>query len=436
MENGLKKILKMNKLDRTTAPAFHEIDSINFVLPTIKKLDNAVPYIEYNAGTEELVKIDFVFKAGTKYQTKGLVASMTSAMLKEGTNSFSSLEIANKIDFYGAFLETEVNSDYATITLYSLNKHLTNVLPVLKEILTNVNFPQEEFDKKIKIKKQQYLINLEKVETIASIGYSKHVYKGTKYENTVELNSFDEITRQDCVDYFNAFYNFGEMAIFVAGKVDSSLFELINSTFGKLETPKTNSVFVFGKNDFSPTFQFIEKKGAVQSCIRIGKPIINIDRPDYNKLKVMNTIFGGYFGSRLMTNIREEKGYTYGIGSVIMAKENMGNMIIYTEVGADVTQAAINEIRKEIKDMQTNKVTEGELTKVKNYMLGSLLQNTDGPFDLLERYKTIYFYNLPNNYYDTYMADIKSITSEEIINLANTYLNDLSFIVAGSQEVS
>jgi predicted Zn-dependent peptidase len=150
----------------------------------------------------------------------------------------------------------------------------------------------------------------------------------------------------------------------------------------------------------------------------------------------MNTIFGGYFGSRLMTNIREEKGYTYGIGSVIMAKENMGNMIIYTEVGADVTQAAINEIRKEIKDMQTNKVTEGELTKVKNYMLGSLLQNTDGPFDLLERYKTIYFYNLPNNYYDTYMTDIKSITSEEIINLANTYLNDLSFIVAGSQEVS
>ena len=98
----------MKNLDRTTAPAFHEIDSINFVLPEIKKLDNSVSYIEYNAGTEELVKIDFVFKAGTKYQTKALVSSMTSDMLKEGTNSFSSLEIANKIDFYGAFLETEV----------------------------------------------------------------------------------------------------------------------------------------------------------------------------------------------------------------------------------------------------------------------------------------------------------------------------------------
>ncbi|MDA9262244.1 insulinase family protein [bacterium] len=426
----------MNKLNRTIAPAFHEIDSINFVLPTIKKLDNNVPYIEYNAGTEELVKIDFVFKAGTKYQTKALVASMTNAMLKEGTNSFNSLEIANKIDFYGAFFETDINSDYATVSLYSLNKHLTNVLPVIKEVLTNVSFPQAEFDKKIKIKKQQYLINLEKVETIASIGYSKHIYKGTQYENTVEKSSFDEITKKDCIDFFNSYYNFGEMDIFVAGKVDSSVFKLINSTFGKLETPKTVSNFMFGKNEYSPTFQFIEKKGAIQSCIRIGKPIINIDHPDYNKLKVMNTIFGGYFGSRLMANIREDKGYTYGIGSVIMAKEDMGNMIIYTEVGADVTQAAIDEIRKEIKEIQTKKVSEEELSKVKNYMLGSLLQNTDGPFDLLERYKTLYFYNLPINYYDSFMEDIKSITSEEIINLANTYLNDLSFIVAGSQEVS
>ena len=426
----------MTKLDRTTAPAFHEIDSINFVLPTIKKLDNAIPYIEYNVGTEELVKIDFVFKAGTKYQNKSLVASMTNAMLKEGTNSFTSLEIANKIDFYGAFLETDINSDYATVTLYTLNKHLTKVLPVLKEILTEVSFPQAEFDKKIKIKKQKYLINLEKVETIASIGYSKQVFKGTQYENTVDVSSFDEITRQDCIDFFETYYNFGEMDIFVAGKVDSSVYELINSTFGSLKTPETINSFNFGKNDYSPTFQFIEKKGAIQSCIRIGKPIINIEHPDYTKLKVMNTIFGGYFGSRLMANIREEKGYTYGIGSVVMAKENMGNMIIYTEVGTDVTQATIDEIRKEIKSMQTTKVTEEELTKVKNYMLGSLLQNTDGPFDLLERYKTLYFYNLPNNYYDTYMADIKSITPEEIINLANTYLNDLSFIVAGSEKVS
>lgn len=426
----------MKNLDRTTAPAFHEIDSINFVLPEIKKLDNSIPYIEYNAGTEELVKIDFVFKAGTKYQNKALVASMTNAMLKEGTKNFSSLEIANKIDFYGAFLETEINSDFATVSLYSLNKHLSNVLPVLKEILTEVSFPQSEFDKKIKIKKQKYLINLEKVETIASIGYSKQIYKETQYENIVEESSFDEITRQDCIDFFNTFYNFGELDIFVAGKVDSSVFELINSTFGSLETPETSNKFEFEKNEHSPIFNFIEKKGAIQSCIRIGKPIINIDHPDYNKLKVVNTIFGGYFGSRLMANIREDKGYTYGIGSVIMAKENMGNMIIYTEVGTDVTQATLDEIRKEIKIIQTEKVTIEELTKVKNYLLGSLLKNTDGPFDLLERYKTIYFYNLPNNYYEQFIKDIRSITPEEIINLANTYLNDLSFIVAGSKEVS
>lgn len=226
------------------------------------------------------------------------------------------------------------------------------------------------------------------------------------------------------------------MDVFVAGKVDSKVKTRLNELFG--QKPLTHSVpeFEIGKSEFSPSFQFIEKKEAIQSSIRIGSPLISYEHKDFTRLKVMNTIFGGYFGSRLMANIREEKGYTYGIGSVVMAKENMGNLIIYTEVGTDVTQATLDEIRKEIKLMQTEKVGEEELYKVKNYLLGSLLQNTDGVFDQLERYKTLYYFNLPNNYYSKYIEEVRATTPEEIITLANTYLNDLSFVVAGSQSVS
>lgn len=426
----------MNTLNRNTPPAFQEIDSINFKLPVITKLSNSIPYIEYNLGTQELIKIDLVFKAGVKYQQKPLQAQLTSQMLKEGTRNFNSLELANKIDFYGAFLETDVNSDFATISLYTLNKQLKHVLPVLKEIVFAANFPQNEFDKKIKIKKQQYLINQEKVETLASLAYSKLIYKGTKYANHTTLDSFDKITREDCVHFFKEHYNLNEMDIFVAGKVNTEVIELLDKEFGKEKLSDKSTKFQFGENSYSPTFQFVEKKEAIQSSIRIGRPIISYKHKDYNKLKVMNTIFGGYFGSRLMSNIREEKGYTYGIGSVMMAKENMGNLIIYTEVGKEVTQPAIDEIRKEIDRIQTEKVQNNELTKVKNYMLGSLLQNTDGVFEVLERYKTLYYYNLPNNYYSNFIKEVRATTSEEIINLANEYLNDLSFVIVGSETVN
>lgn len=426
----------MTQLNRKAAPDFKEIDSINFQLPQVSTLDNSIPYIEYNLGSQELIKIDLVFRAGTKYQSKPLQAAFTNSMLNEGTTHFNSLEIANKIDFYGAFLETDVNSDFATVSLYVLNKHLDDVLPMLKEVVTLSNFPEQEFEKKIKIKKQKFIINQEKVETLASMAYSNTVFKGTKYANHTTLDSFDKLTHQDCITFFENHYQMSEMDIFVAGKVDESVKKKINELFGKDSLTHTVPKFDVGINTYLPSFQFIEKAKAIQSSIRIGRPLISYDHPDYNKLKVMNTIFGGYFGSRLMANIREEKGYTYGIGSVVMAKENMGNLIIYTEVGTDVTQPALDEIRKEITLLQTKKVGEEELFKVKNYLLGSLLQNTDGVFEQLERYKTLYYYNLPNNYYSQYIDEVRATTSEEIITLANTYLNDLSFVIAGSQSVS
>ena len=169
----------MAELDRKKAPKFQEITDIGFQLPEKKKLSNGIPVFQYNLGSQELVKVEFVFEAGTKYQLKPLVASFANAMLKEGTQKKNSLEIAHAIDYYGAFLETEVNSDFGTVSLYTLNKHLGKVLPVLKEILTESVFPKKEFEQKLSIKKQKFVINQEKVETLASVDFSKLIYKGT-----------------------------------------------------------------------------------------------------------------------------------------------------------------------------------------------------------------------------------------------------------------
>ena len=425
----------MEELDRKTAPKFQEITDIGFQLPEKKTLSNGIPVFQYNLGSQELVKVEFVFEAGTKYQLKPLVASFANAMLKEGTKKKNSLEIANAIDYYGAFLETEVNSDFGTVSLYTLNKHLGKVLPILKEILTESIFPKREFKQKLSIKKQKFLINQEKVETLASMDFSKLIYKGTKYAQHTELSSFDKISVKDCVDFYQNFYDLNNATIFVAGKIDASLNVFLEDLFGKEKLEKKHKEFTIGESTYLASTHSIIKPEAIQTSFRIGKPTLSMSHPDFSKLKVMNTLFGGYFGSRLMTNIREEKGYTYGIGSALMSKIDGTSLIIYTEVGKEVTQPALDEIRKEITKLQTELVSQEELTKVKNYMLGSLLQNTDGAFDMLERFKSLHYHNLPKNYYAQYMKDIHATSPEDILTLAQTHLTEMTIVAAGSVKV-
>lgn len=426
----------MEVLNRNIAPNFKEITDIGFQLPEQKKLSNGIPIFEYNLGSQELVKIEFVFEAGTKHQEKPLVASFANSMLKEGTNAKNSLQIANAIDYYGAFLETEINADFGTISLYTLNKHLDKVLPILKEILCDSIFPEKEFKQKLSIKKQKFIINQEKVETLASVEFSKLIYEGTRYAQHTELSSFDTISVDDCIQFYKKHYNLNNATVFVAGKIEANLHSQLENLFGKEDlSPKTDD-FAIGSSTYNPSTHSIEKKDAIQTSFRIGKPTLGISHPDYTKLKVLNTIFGGYFGSRLMTNIREEKGYTYGIGSALISRMDASTFIIYTEVGSDVTQLALDEIRKEIKTLQQVPVSAEELKKVKNYMLGSLLQNTDGAFDMLERFKTIHFHNLPKNHYTQYMKEINATTSDDILKLAQTFFHDLTIVAAGSKKVN
>lgn len=426
----------MEVLNRKIAPEFKEISDIGFKPPMHSELSNGIPVFEYNLGSQELVKIEFVFEAGTKFQKKPLVASFTNSMLKEGTKNKTSLQIANAIDYYGAFLETEVNADFGTVSLYTLNKHIEEVLPILKEVLCDSIFPEEEFRQKLSIKKQKFIINQEKVETLASVDFSKLIYKGTRYSQHTELSSFDTISTADCQDFYSQFYNLNNVTIFIAGKVEPTLRNQLNNLFGDIKLEPKTELFHPGTSTYLPSFHRIEKTNAIQTSFRIGKPTIGISHPDFTKTKVLNTIFGGYFGSRLMTNIREEKGYTYGIGSALMSRLDASTLIIYTEVGSDVTQPALDEIRKEIKRLQNEPVSQEELYKVKNYMLGSLLQNTDGAFDMLERFKTIHYHKLPINHYSQYMNEINATTSEDILKLAQSFFQDLTIVAAGSAKVS
>jgi predicted Zn-dependent peptidase len=221
----------------------------------------------------------------------------------------------------------------------------------------------------------------------------------------------------------------------VAGKVNSNQIALINRHFGSDAWGTPNGV-VACHHQLEPAADkkiFIPKPDAVQCAIRIGKATINKLHPDYQYLNVVNMILGGYFGSRLMSNIREEKGYTYGIGSGLVSYQKAGSFVIVSEVGKNVLPQALVEVYKEINKLRDDLVPNQELTLVKNYMMGGILRNFDGPFALLDSFRGLLEYNLEYDYLDNMINVVKSITPEQVRDIAQKYLdvNSLYEVVVG-----
>ena len=422
-------------LNRTQAPDFKQVSTINFIKPTKAELTNGIPVFTIYSGEQDLVRIEFLFDNVNWNIEKPLQAIAVNALLNNGTNKLSAKEIAENIDFYGAFFQTEYGQDQSTVTLYSLNKHLASVLPIVKDVLSNSQFPQREIDIYIQNQKQKLQVNLQKNDVLARKDFSNALFGDTAYGVDIQLKHYDAVKRDDLIEYFKAAYAPNNCTIVVAGKFDGDSFSLLNEQFGKDWQP-SNAVknkFEFsisGKNDV-----YKEKPDSLQSAIRIGQLAINRKHEDFPGLQILNCVLGGYFGSRLMNNIREDKGYTYGIGSGIVSLKNAGYLFIATEVGADVCKAALTEIYKEVELLKSELVENEELELVRNYMLGSMLGSLENVFSHADKFKNIYFSGLDYEYYERYIDKVKTVTSGEIKDLANKYLTVETFseVVVGKK---
>jgi predicted Zn-dependent peptidase len=355
--------------------------------------------------------------------------------MKEGTQNYSAFEISDGIDKYGAFFEAENAYDTATLTLYTLNKHLEKVLPFVKDVILAPKFSETEFDIYKSNAIERFKINLEKVSFIARKEFMSAIFKQNHpYGSNVELKDYENLHINDIRAFYKDNYNLGNCRILASGKIDKSVLNTLNNSFGK-EIIKADSTKEFQTHNPSSDKEsiYIEKKGALQSAIRIGRVSPNKLHKDYYGLQILNTVLGGYFGSRLMINIREDKGYTYGIGSGILSLKNSGYFFISTEVGSDVTKEALSEIYKEIEILRTEEIKEEELDLVKNYLLGQLLKSCDGPFNMGEMFENVHEYGLDYNFYNKYITTIKEITPKALLALGVKYLNksDLTEIVAG-----
>jgi len=396
-------------LNRTLAPEFHQVENIEFIDVINKNLDNGIELNYINGGSQEIIKINFTFNAGNWYQNKPLIASTTNSLIKEGTKSYSAFEIAEGIDNYGAFLEVENSFDTATITLYTLTKYLKNVLPFVKEVICEPTFSEKEFNIYKNNAIERFKVNLEKVSFVARKEFTELIF-GNKnpYGSNVKIEDYNNLSLIDVKNFYNNNYQLSNCRILVSGFINDEILNTLNSFFGQeiLTEPSVSDKGISTIENNNNSI-YIKKDNALQSAIRIGRLIPNKLHHDHLGLQVLNTILGGYFGSRLMNNIREDKGFTYGINSGILSLKNGGYFFISTEVGADVTKDALREIYKEIEFLRTDEVSIEELDLVKNYMLGQFLKSCDGAFNMASLFESVRIYNLDYDFYKNYINTIK-----------------------------
>ena len=418
---------KENILDRKNAPAIVDATDFNLKLKPYElfTLDNGVPVYTIHAGAQDLLQIEMVFNAGNFYEKNKSVAGATNFLLKNGTTSRTAFQLNETFDYYGSSCTRACYNETATVNLHTLTKHLDKLLPLVNDMLTNSIFLQEELDTFKQNSKQRLKVNLQKADFIAGRMIDKLVYgEEHPYGTFNNMEDYDALTVEQLKKFYKQYYLTGTCAIFVAGMLPSNLKDQLNENFGKLNLSKPN--FELQKIETKPAAEkklvLVNDENAVQGAIRIAQPFPNRHHPDFKKVMVLNTIYGGYFGSRLMSNIREEKGYTYGIHSYIQNHIQESAWLISTEAGKDVCLATIEEVYKEMQIMRDELIDEEELSLVKNYMIGSILGDLDGPFQIIAKWKNIVLNNLDEQYFYDSVEAIKTVTAAELQALAQKYL--------------
>jgi predicted Zn-dependent peptidase len=426
----------MNLINRTIAPDFRPIEKINIQKRVTLNFHDVIPVTVVNAGSEDVIKLDVIFDAGSKYSNHPLVASFTNLMMNEGTHTRKSAELAEAFDFYGAYVHLNADRDFSEVALYTLTKHFEKTLEIFTDILTNPVFPEEEFSVLLENKKQKFLIDEQKVKALAAKKFGEVVFgKENAYGRNASMEDYNSLTVQQLKDFHLRLYHEKNCRVIISGKITTEVLEVFERSFRLNKAPidQQKPYEGVGLIGAESKLHFVEKSDAVQAAIRIGKATINKHHADYPGLQILNMILGGYFGSRLMMNLREEKGYTYGVGSVVASLKDTGYFTTICEVGADSTTDAVKEIYYEINRLIKEPVPQEELDRVRNYMMGEFVRLFDGPFSQAEAIRSVIDFDLDEDYYYRYLRVLRDITPLEIQELAKKYLDKDSLyeVVAG-----
>ncbi len=416
-------------LDRSKAPAFHIPSDFELTSPSKVNLSSGLNVYFFKTPGIDAVKLEVIGRSVRNYIPLDhvLIPSFSLQMILEGTSDYSEEELSEFFDFHATEVQPILSYTHEGLSFLSTKKHLDTVLPRFISLFSEAIFPKENLEKRKSQRKLSLKLEKEKSSSRSSQLFrtalfgAENLYGQEVYESHIDL-----ITSDLLKDYYSN-HLWQDCEIFLSGDLDSSQ---LNHVLEWLEKIPSRKMELSSKDSAVQTTPKIheERKDALQSSLRIGNWSIPKSHPDFHALSLFNTILGGYFGSRLVKNIREDKGHTYGISSSLVELGEYN----YWVIGADVQKAflpeVIEEVYAEIHRLSTELVSEDELEILRNYLVGQMLSKFSSSFDLMDRFKAVHYSGLDLSYYRQKLDFLKKVTPQEILRIGQTYFANPPFV--------
>lgn len=418
----------MQSPNRKRSPRAKAIKSIHLPAYQLIHLDNGIPVYIVNMGKQDILKVEAIFRAGRPFEQKPLASWATTCVLSEGSTKRTAAEIAESIDFYGGTVGNPFNLDLSNIVLYGMTKHIQSLLPVFSEFIQTPAFAQSELDLFIDNNKQRLLVELTKNEVVTYRKLTELIF-GEKhpYGYNSMPETFTDLRREDLIAHHAACFTAENCTFFVSGKCDDAVIQTLNREFGTWNTKGKPKPILPPTNPNPPHKLRIEMGNSPQTSICVGRKLFNRKHPDYQEMYILNAILGGYFGSRLMSSVREDKGFTYNIYSSVETNLHDGSFYISTEVGNEYVDDTLEQIYEEMEDLQNDLVGKSELKMVQNYLLGNVLSWIDGAFNASDLIRTMVVEEIPMQDFDKVADMIRGVTPERLRDLAQKYFDKKDF---------
>ncbi len=418
-------------IDRNTPPPYITINKVDLVSIQKDALSNGSSLYHIANSQLRVFRLELVFRAGSVFGNKPSDAYFTSILLNSGTDKLSAAAITSKIESLGASFECTQGFEYFTVRLLGLSAYFNQSVDFFKEVLFNAVFPESELEIAINRQIQSYKIGLEKSDVVCNQQFKKHMFgENSPYGQIMDESAINNVKKSQLQEFYENKIVKTRFNMYLAGNVNSDQIAYLKKVFvsdmnayESKELEKTVHLPIFSEK--------IVKEKAIQCSIKLGNRTISRIDADYPKFMLTNVLFGGYFGSRLMKNIREEKGLTYGISSSASPVGPNWLWTISSAVKKENIDIVISEIEKELDILKKEAPNKDELQTVKNYISGSVLGGMNTVFDIIDKHRLIHQEKLPQDYYERLLPAIHAVNAEEIALMANTYMKDLSCLIVG-----
>lgn len=424
-------------IDRSIPPPVSDFSAFRLDIPDPITLSNGMKLWVIGNGEEEINKLHIYMTGGAFQESKPMQATTCSLAVFNGNKNHNYNQIAEAFDFFGSWRTAQVYDNCTCFSMSSLNENFEKILPFFTYCLRFPTFPNAEFN----LIKQLLAVNCstirERVKYLANVEMMR-LYYGANHPLATDPtpDDIESLTQEDIKSFFKANYKAQNCNVLLAGLItDREINTLDKALSSWTSTGAPTPIMRPEAKPSSEMFKIVNKEGAVQSAIIMTIKAIPRRHPDYFKLRILVTALGGYFGSRLMTNIREEKGYTYGISASLSGRDFDGYIVISTECDILFTWKVIDEVKHEMNKLIQTPLCDDELRTVKQYMLSDLAKTLDTPFNIASYIGNMFCYGTYPSYLNEHVQEIINVTSKELNDIAKQYfdITNLRIVIASDK---